>query len=121
MVRYSKKDITCQIVYAALQGDVTVCAAYSHELPKYGVKLGLTNYAAGYCTGLLLARRALTQFGLAGAYVGVKEADGEDFLVEPADEGARPFFCVLDAGLAKTSTGAKVFACLKVGTGVGCK
>lgn len=34
-----------------------VCAAYAHELPKYGVKVGLTNYAAAYCTGLLLARR----------------------------------------------------------------
>lgn len=34
-----------------------VCAAYGHELPKFGVKCGLTNYAAAYCTGLLLARR----------------------------------------------------------------
>lgn len=34
-----------------------VCAAYSHELPKYGISVGLTNYAAAYCTGLLLARR----------------------------------------------------------------
>ena len=36
---------------------MVVCAAYSHELPRYGVKVGLTNYAAAYCTGLLLARR----------------------------------------------------------------
>ena len=34
-----------------------VCAAYSHELPKYGITVGLTNYAAAYCTGLLVARR----------------------------------------------------------------
>jgi len=34
-----------------------MCAAHSHELPKYGLKVGLTNYAAAYCTGLLLARR----------------------------------------------------------------
>ena len=34
-----------------------MCAAYAHELPRYGVKVGLTNYAAAYCTGLLLARR----------------------------------------------------------------
>ncbi len=26
---------------------------------RYGVKVGLTNYAAAYCTGLLLARRVL--------------------------------------------------------------
>ena len=34
-----------------------ICAAYAHELPRYGVKVGLTNYSAAYCTGLLLARR----------------------------------------------------------------
>ena len=46
-----------QIAYARIDGDVIMCAAYSHELPKYGLKVGLTNYAAAYCTGLLLARR----------------------------------------------------------------
>lgn len=46
-----------QIAYAKIEGDVIVCAAYSHELPKYGVTVGLTNYAAAYCTGLLLSRR----------------------------------------------------------------
>lgn len=52
-----------QIAYAKIEGDMIVCAAYSHELPKYGVSVGLTNYAAAYCTGLLLARRVcLTLF-----------------------------------------------------------
>lgn len=46
-----------QIAYAKIEGDAIVCAAYSHELPRYGVSVGLTNYAAAYCTGLLLARR----------------------------------------------------------------
>ena len=46
-----------QIAYARIQGDVIICAAYAHELPRFGVKVGLTNYAAAYCTGLLLARR----------------------------------------------------------------
>ena len=46
-----------QIAYAKLEGDYIVTAAYSHELPQYGVKVGLTNYAAAYCTGLLVARR----------------------------------------------------------------
>ncbi|MBN3313218.1 RL5 protein, partial [Atractosteus spatula] len=46
-----------KIAYAKIEGDMIVCAAYSHELPKYGVTVGLTNYAAAYCTGLLLARR----------------------------------------------------------------
>lgn len=36
----------------------------SSELPRYGLKMGLTNYAAAYCTGLLLARRVLAKLGL---------------------------------------------------------
>lgn len=47
----------CQIAYAKIEGDAIVCASYSHELPKYGISVGLTNYAAAYCTGLLCARR----------------------------------------------------------------
>lgn len=57
IVRITNKDIVCQIAYPMIEGDHVVCSAYAHELPKYGVKVGLTNYAAAYCTGLLLARR----------------------------------------------------------------
>ncbi len=46
-----------QIIYANIEGDKVLCAAYAHELPRYGVKVGLKNYASSYCTGLLLARR----------------------------------------------------------------
>lgn len=52
--------VVLQIAYAKIEGDMIVCAAYSHELPKYGIAVGLTNYAAVYCTGLLLARRVRT-------------------------------------------------------------
>jgi hypothetical protein len=34
--------------------------------------------------------------------------------VEEAEEGPRPFYCLLDAGLKKTSTGSKTFGALKV-------
>uniref|UniRef100_A0A8C8XCA0 Large ribosomal subunit protein uL18 n=1 Tax=Panthera leo TaxID=9689 RepID=A0A8C8XCA0_PANLE len=44
--RVSNRDIICQIVYARIEGNMIVCAAYAHELPKYGVKVGLTSYAA---------------------------------------------------------------------------
>jgi large subunit ribosomal protein L5e len=57
IVRVTNRDIICQIAYARIEGDMIICAAYAYELPKYGVKVGLTNYAAAYCTGLLLARR----------------------------------------------------------------
>jgi large subunit ribosomal protein L5e len=38
---------------------------------------------------------------------------GEDYNVE-AGEGARPFKANLDVGIKRTSTGAKVFAAMKV-------
>jgi uncharacterized protein (UPF0371 family) len=39
VVRFSNKDITCQVVYAAIAGDVVVASAYAHELSKYGLKV----------------------------------------------------------------------------------
>ncbi|KIY93440.1 60S ribosomal protein L5 [Monoraphidium neglectum] len=113
VVRFSNKDVTCQVVYASIAGDVVVAAAYAHELPKYGLSVGLKNYAAAYCVGLLLARRVLTKFGLAEHYAGQEEPDGEDYNVDPVEDGPRPFSCLLDAGLKRTSTGSKTFAALK--------
>ncbi len=113
IVRTSNRDITCQIAYARLDGDKIVAAAYSHELPRYGVKVGLTNYAAAYCTGLLLARRVLKKFNLDGVYEGRKEVDGEHFMVEDVDDGPGAFRACLDVGLARTSTGARVFGAMK--------
>ena len=75
--------------------------------------MGLTNYAAAYATGLLLARRVLTKFGLDKTYVGMEEPTGEDYNVEEAEDGPRPFRALLDTGLKRTSTGSKVFAALK--------
>ena len=34
IVRSSNTDVTCQIAYARLEGDIVICAAYSHELPR---------------------------------------------------------------------------------------
>ena len=88
-------------------------SAYAHELPRYGLKVGLTNYAAAYAVGLLVARRALSKLGLADAYAGLEEASGEDYTVEPADGAPRPFAVLLDTGLKRTSTGSRVFGALK--------
>jgi len=113
VVRISNKDITCQIAYARLEGDVIVCAAYSHELPRYGIKIGLTNYAAAYCTGLLLARRLLKKLGLDSIYEGQKEPNGEYYCVECVDGQPKAFHAVLDVGLYRTTTGARIFGALK--------
>jgi len=77
----------------------------------------LTNWSAGYATGLLVARRALHKLGLDKTFTGVEEADGEFTLTEAAEgedgEERRPFKAVLDVGLARTSTGARVFGVMK--------
>lgn len=113
VVRFSNRDITTQIVYARIQGDVVLTAAYAHELPRYGVKVGLTNYASSYATGLLLARRVLKKLKLDKVYAGAKEANGAEYNVENVDGQPGAFTCYLDVGLARTSTGAKIFGALK--------
>jgi len=50
-VRFSNRDICAQVIYATIAGDRVVASAYAHELPKYGLTCGLTNYAAGVCSG----------------------------------------------------------------------
>ena len=114
VVRFTNKDVIAQIIYSKIVGDFVLAAAYSHELPKYGIKLGLTNWAAAYATGLLLARRVLKKLHLDNKYQG-SQVTGEDFNVEEA-EGARPFKAILDVGLARTTTGARLFATLKGAT-----
>lgn len=113
IVRFTSTDVVCQVAYATLAGDVVIAAAYSHELPKYGLTVGLTNYAAAYATGLLVARRLLAKYGLDKAYEGNTGDLGEDYNVEANESGRRPFVALLDTGLKRTSTGSKVFAALK--------
>lgn len=58
MLKY-RMIVICQIAYASLEGDRIVCAAYICELSKYGVRVGLPNYAAEYYTDFWLAQRLL--------------------------------------------------------------
>ncbi|KAJ6253254.1 ribosomal protein L5-RELATED [Anaeramoeba flamelloides] len=112
VVRITNHDIVTQVIYSKIEGDHVLAVAYSHELPKYGVKVGFTNYPAAYCTGLLCARRVLKKLGMDKMYEGTSEVDGKHFLVEE-NEDRRPFKCLLDIGLARSTTGAKIFAALK--------
>lgn len=116
VVRFTNKDIIMQIISSEITGDKVFVSAYAHELKAYGITHGLTNWAAAYATGLLIARRALSKLGLDKDFVGVEEADGEFTLTEAAetDDGERrPFKAFLDVGLARTSTGARVFGAMK--------
>lgn len=113
VVRFTNKDIIAQIVSSQITGDVVLTAAYAHELPRYGIKHGLTNWSAAYAVGLLVARRALQKLGLDETYTGVEEVEGEFELTEAVEDAPRPFKVFLDIGLQRTTTGARIFGVLK--------
>jgi len=115
VVRFTSTDIIVQIVYATVQSDRVLSAAYAHELKqeRYGIKAGNHNYAGAYATGLLAARRVLKKLNLDSVYTGNPKTDGTYYLVKEVEGQRRPFLVLLDVGLARTSTGAKIFAVLK--------
>lgn len=86
VVRFSSKYVYAQLAEATVSGDKILASACSKELEKLGWKASHQNTSAAFLTGLLLGKRALA--------TGVKEA-------------------ILDIGLRKSSTGARVFAVLK--------
>jgi large subunit ribosomal protein L5e len=122
VVRFTNKQVICQVVYSVVEGDKVLCQATSLELPRYGLKVGLKNYAAAYCTGLLVARRLLDKVGLADIYEGATEVTGaihktefekKQYYVEEVNEERRPFRCLLDVGCRPTTTGCRIFGALK--------
>jgi large subunit ribosomal protein L5e len=114
VVRRTNTKIICQIAYSTISGDRILCQAMSTELPRYGITIGLKNYAAAYATGLLLARRLLKQVGMDTAFVGKEKATGDEFHVSDDFEGERrPFKAFLDCGLYRTTVGARIFGALK--------
>lgn len=96
--------------------------AESTELSRYGLSVGLKNYAAAYCTGLLCARRLLQKVGLDDVYEGNTEVDGsvvtteyekKTYFVDEVDDDKRPFRALLDVGCKPTTTGHRIFGALK--------
>jgi len=122
VVRFTNTKVICQIAYALVDGDRILCQASSTELPRYGLSVGLKNYAAAYCTGLLVARRLLQKVGLDDVYEGNTEIDGEvvsteydkkTYFVDEVDDDKRPFRALLDVGCKATTTGNRIFGALK--------
>lgn len=128
VVRITNRFVICQIVYAEIIGDKVLCSANSKELEKYGLPVGLKNYSAAYCTGLLVARRLLKQLGLDEIYKGVEEPTGEaiktetnedgqkyrrPYYVDSIDDEKKPFRALLDVGIRNTTTGSRVFGAMK--------
>jgi large subunit ribosomal protein L5e len=113
VVRRTCTKVIAQIIYSTMTGDKVLCAAESTELKSHGLTAGLTNYSAHYCTGLLLARRLLAQVGLADMYKGNAKVDGELYNVDSDVQDKRPFKALMDVGIARTTTGARIFGALK--------
>merc|ERR1711906_95806 len=122
VVRFTNRQVICQIVFSLIDGDRVLTSASSNELPRYGLKVGLKNYAAAYCTGLLCARRLVAKVGLHDVYEGNDEVDGNvvstevgktTYFVDEVDEDKRPFRALLDVGCKTTSTGCRIFGALK--------
>eukprot|EP01029_Cantina_marsupialis_P021309 TRINITY_DN50853_c0_g1_i1.p1 TRINITY_DN50853_c0_g1~~TRINITY_DN50853_c0_g1_i1.p1 ORF type:complete len:316 (+),score=55.35 TRINITY_DN50853_c0_g1_i1:29-949(+) len=127
-VRFTNTTVICQIIKATLDHDEVFVSAYSSELPRYGMSVGLKNYSAAYCTGLLCARRCLEKLGMAEIYQGTTEVNGvvnttssysemgkekTHFIAGEVDEERRPFRALLDVGLKPTTTGSRSFGALK--------
>ena len=121
-MRFTNTKVICQIAYALVDGDRILAQAMSTELGRYGLTVGLKNYAAAYCTGLLCARRLLQKVGLDELYEGNTEVDGEvvtteyekkTYYVEEVDDDKRPFRALLDVGCKPTTTGHRLFGALK--------
>merc|ERR1712166_961824 len=101
--------VICQVAYATISGDKVVFQATSTELTKYGVPIGHKNYAAAYCTGLLIARRTLKKFGQDQDIKGKEELDGEEYHIEEEETEKRPFKVILDVGIRRTCVGARMW------------
>jgi large subunit ribosomal protein L5e len=122
VVRFTNTQVICQVAYSLIDGDRIICQATSRELARYGLSVGLKNYAAAYCTGLLVARRLLKKIGLDDVYEGNTEVDGQvvtteyekkKYYVDEVNEDKRPFRCLLDVGCKPTTTGCRIFGTLK--------
>jgi large subunit ribosomal protein L18 len=86
VVRKTNKQVTIQLVSAAIEGDKTLVAASSGELQGYGFTGSTSGTPAAYLTGMLFAVRALN-------------ANYES--------------AILDIGLHRATPGSRVFAALK--------
>lgn len=114
IVRRTNNQIICQFATAHIEGDKILAEAKSKELVRYGIPVGLKNYAAAYATGLLCARRFLKSLNLDGVFVGAEKASGEHFDIQGSDR--RPVKAFLDVGITITTTGNKVFGAVKGAT-----
>ncbi|XP_027449070.1 60S ribosomal protein L5-like isoform X2 [Zalophus californianus] len=76
-----------------------------YNTPKYRMIVRVTNRD--------IICQLLNRFGMDKIYEGQVEVTGDEYNVESIDGQPGAFTCYLDAGLARTTTGNKVFGALK--------
>ncbi len=86
VLRRSLNHLLCQIIRYKRDGDTVLVSAHSAELASFGWAANTGNLSAAYLTGLLCAAKAKK--------AGITEA-------------------VLDLGLARSTTGSRLYAALK--------
>ena len=97
VVRFSKKNILCQLIYSRLEGDFVISSSYSRNLPNIGLPLINNNYSTSYINGLYLSKKFFS----------------ENFLDIKKKQPKNNFTVILDLGLVRVTTGNKVFAAMK--------
>lgn len=76
-------------------------------------KISFPPEKCGFLKCRISSPQLLNKFGLDKVYEGQVEVTGDEFNVESIDGQPGAFTCYLDAGLARTTTGNKVFGALK--------
>ena len=97
VVRFSKKNILCQLIYSRLEGDFVISSSYSRNLTNIGLPLINNNYSTSYINGLYLSKKFFS----------------ENFLDIKKKQPKNNFTVILDLGLVRVTTGNKVFAAMK--------
>jgi len=98
VVRISKRNILCQLIYSRLEGDFVLSSSYSRKLGLIGLPLVNNNFSTSYINGLNLSRKFFI----------------ENFSCEKSKNLLKnKFKVILDIGLTRVTTGNKVFSAMK--------
>ena len=80
---------------------------------SYGCHVKILPSTVIYKKFIVYFSKVLKKFNLDSLYEGQTKVDGEQFEVEDVDDGPGAFHACLDIGLARTSTGARIFGAMK--------
>jgi len=98
VVRLSKKNLLCQLIYSRLEGDFVLSSIYSKNLNLIGISLINNNFPTAYIAGLHLSNKFFKE---KFSFTNEKNSLENKLKV------------ILDLGLTRITTGNKVFATMK--------